>query len=526
MLNEGQYFGKENRYFLIKELGRGAFSEVWLADDKKSGVKVALKVYAAKTDRGLEMFKKEFESVHDMNHTNLLRPDYFDSFEDKPFLVIKYCKNGSTFNRYILQGLRIPEDECWHMLHDVAAGLNYLHKRMPPVLHQDIKPDNILIGDYGNYLITDFGISEAAIDRETIGTRGRNTKEQIAGTTAYMAPERFSKRPKAIMASDIWSLGAMMVELMTGEPPFGNFGGLTQKPDTPILEINGNYSSKLCELIRQCLEFEPKNRPGADMIEDATYKEMHGIPWELRAVHHSTTSFSDEQNHSSEQESISVPKPTPVSPRLIPQPKIVYDDGRFRSDQSKNNEKKPYDNGNSKASSKKLIYGIVAAIVILALFIGVVLALNGDDDPLPAEHQSETMDMTAAKLDSIAREKLALAKEYAAKAEEYSKKYSDQLINSENGKVEIYYTNIIDKYNEYYQQAKAYPSLTSNDPALGEQLSDMAQEARKQLYTIYNMLLHDINDLKGIGSNESAARYQKRADFVMPYISEMLDNGK
>lgn len=530
MLNEGQFFGKEDRYHLIKKLGSGAFSEVWLADDRKGGVQVAIKVYAAKTGQGIAMFEKEFAGVHDMNHTNLLRPDYFDSWEDKPFLVLKYCKNGSTFSHHILAGNRITEAQCWRLLHDVAAGLSYLHRRQPPVLHQDIKPDNILIGDDGQYLITDFGISKTVKEDETVNLKRRSTKEQVAGTTAYMAPERFSRRPKAIMASDIWSLGAMMVELMTGEPPFGEFGGLSQKQDTPIPEIEGNYSQKLCGLVRLCLEFEARKRPSANVIEDLTYRQMHRIPWELPVP--STP--------------MSMPEPEPVPvPKLVtnqelrpeprPEPKLepVYVSNPTPSP-TPYPERDSYNNGSHRVSDygkaahwyddNKLVWTIGAGVVLVVLVIAGFLIFGGGSRKVerPATNNMETSQQLNIDLDSVASEKLALAKDYAEKAENYRKAYGKDLLDPSNGKVEIYYTNIVDKYDEYISLSNAHPGLTLADPSLTVKLSNLAVDARKNLHTIYKMLMHEITVGESKGSTELVTSYKSRAAHIKPYIQKML----
>lgn len=265
-----------DRYELNRLLGRGGFSEVWLAKDIRTGVMVAVKIYApgqGLDEEGITSFSQEFSLVFDMNHTNLLHPTHFDSWNGMPFLILPFCKNGSAF-KYVSEGKTMPENECWKLLHDTAAGLAYLHEKQPPIIHQDIKPDNILINDEGGYMITDFGISARV--RHTLHQAA--AKEQSSGTMAYMGPERFSKNPTPIMASDIWSLGAMLYELMTNDAPFGNFGGGMQKGGAEIPEIKTDYSQQLKDVVYKCLAMNTWDRPSARQLQDYTYAVIHGLP--------------------------------------------------------------------------------------------------------------------------------------------------------------------------------------------------------------------------------------------------------
>lgn len=252
-----------DRYFLERLLGRGNFSEVWLAKDVKTDIQVALKIYAPATgldDHGLNVLSREFAIVVNANQKNLLKPLYYDTYERKPYLVLPFCKNGSI-QKYVGQ---FTEEQAWHLLHDVAAGLAYLHSMNPTVIHQDIKPDNIMINDNGSYMITDFGVSAHA--KSTL-RKSMSMAFSSAGTTAYMAPERFSKDNTPVKASDIWSLGATVYEMLTGDPPFGENGGLVQKRGAEIPELQGDYSPQLKTLLEMCLQEEPWDRPTAEQVE-------------------------------------------------------------------------------------------------------------------------------------------------------------------------------------------------------------------------------------------------------------------
>jgi len=261
-----------DRYFMERLLGRGNFSEVWLAKDTKTDIPVALKIYAPATgldDQGLNVFAREFSLVVNANHKNLLKPLYYDSFERKPYLVLPFCKKGS-----ILKDVgKFTEEQAWHLLRDVASGLAWLHGMNPPVIHQDIKPDNIMVGDIGNYMITDFGVSSHI--KSTL-RKSMSAAFSSAGTVAYMAPERFGTDNSPIMANDIYSLGATIYEMLTGDTPFGDHGGLIQKKGAEIPVLKGDYSDQLKKVITKCLKTNPWERPTAEQLEKYAETALNG----------------------------------------------------------------------------------------------------------------------------------------------------------------------------------------------------------------------------------------------------------
>jgi len=260
-----------NRYFLERLLGRGNFSEVWLAKDTKTDIPVALKIYAPATgldDHGLNVFAREFSLVVNANHKNLLKPLYYDSFDRKPYLVLPFCKKGS-----ILKDVgKFTEDQAWHLLRDVASGLAWLHGMTPPVIHQDIKPDNIMVAENGDFMITDFGVSTHL--RSTL-RKSMSSAFSSAGTIAYMAPERFGKDNTPIMANDIYSLGATTFEMLTGNTPFED-GGLVQKKEAEIPYLKGDYSEQLKKVIEKCLKTNPWERPTAEQLEKYAETALNG----------------------------------------------------------------------------------------------------------------------------------------------------------------------------------------------------------------------------------------------------------
>ena len=182
-----------NRYRLTKKIGKGGFSVVFKAVDEVTNVTQAIKIYAP--DKGLDeksekQFSREYTITQSLIHTNLLKATHYDLLPElkAPFLVMPYCEKGSLAS--LLQDKdALSEEELAKLMADIGDGLYYLHSREPSILHQDIKPDNILIGDDGNYLLTDFGISS-----KMRSTLRKSTMQNSALTVAYAPPEKYTNQ--------------------------------------------------------------------------------------------------------------------------------------------------------------------------------------------------------------------------------------------------------------------------------------------------------------------------------------------
>lgn len=482
-----------DRYKLVKQLGRGGFAEVWLAKDNLTDVQVAIKVYAPGTgldDNGIKIFTQEFSMVFDMNHTNLLRPTHFDCWERMPYLIMPLIKNGSAF-KYLAEGKTIPEDECWKMLHDVAAGLAYLHEKNPPLIHQDIKPDNIMIGDEGQYLITDFGISARV--RSTI--RGGKAQEQSGGTLAYMGPERFSSTPKPIMASDVWSLGAMMYELMTGLPPFGNHGGVLQKNGADIPIIEGDYTQELKDIVTSCLAKETWDRPSARKIEEMAYNKLHGKPVEP------TEPIKP-------QESVKPQEPAktidPIKSQEPSKPKDVKPQKQDKPQSQKPQEpsikkSKPIQAG----PDKKLIIGGIAAAVVL---IGILIAVFSGGSS--KEEVPVIVETPRINYDSIAQVRIQEAMAIKGSADTIIQNHPDEYTDASlYNKVEDIYMSAFNKLND---------ALIDRDSLS----ADVSNTAIQQQADIKAALLNIYKNLDA--GAEYVEEFRTRADAIKPMIQDLL----
>ena len=497
MLIEGQLFAE--KYKLIKLLGRGGFSEVWLAEYDIAKILVAIKIYAPGAgldENGIEMFTQEFSLVFDLNHTNLLRPTHFDTWERQPYLILPYCKNGSTFNKYISGNQHISEGEGWKMLHDVAAGLAYLHDKKPPLIHQDIKPDNILISDEGLYMITDFGISARV--RSTI--RNGMSQEQSGGTLAYMGPERFSSSPKPIMASDVWSLGAMMYELMTGMPPFGNHGGVLQKngADIPIIE-GDEYSQDFKDIIYRCLAKDTWGRPSASKIAEETYNKIHGI----------TSSVTDFEKNQNEKDSNSQFQKS--SSQNVTQANSVT---KGIGDK---NEKFlfPKKFGNLKEMllrNKKIQYGFVG-IVSLIVVITCILVCSGSDTKEEIIKEEESVyQIITINYDSLAQIRSIEGEQIASVADQFLLEHEEDKYDEQYEKVEDIYIKALNKTVE----ALANEDSLSSDVCLS--INSQKDSLANKLFTIYE----DFINTAAIISGDASLKYIERAEKIKPYIEQLI----
>ena len=284
----------DGHYTLIRPLSvDGATADVWLALDmntvtevisadeiarlsdeeiEKLGLMVAIKIYRPQNAldiEGEQRFRDEYMIVFNCNHTNLIHPTHFSIFKGIPYLVLPYCKLGSS---ELLVGNSFEDDAIWKYIYDVSSGLAYLHAKNPPIIHQDIKPANILQDDALHYAITDFGISA-----QRGGTHEFYSEEGNSGTLAYMAPERFQEDAEPIPQSDIWAFGATLYEILTGNVPFGEDGGKNQTETNATIPVVPNVSADIQRLIYACLSKDPGDRPSAEQIVEAAEARQYPI---------------------------------------------------------------------------------------------------------------------------------------------------------------------------------------------------------------------------------------------------------
>ncbi|MBI3736453.1 serine/threonine protein kinase, partial [Candidatus Sumerlaeota bacterium] len=158
---------------------------------------------------------------------------------------------GEDMRTILARNMTFSEDMVLHYLREIGAGLAYAHQL--GIVHRDIKPANIMIDDRNRVKITDFGIAKM-LDSHTT-----NTGTMIVGTPLYMAPEQIDGRP-IDQRADIYALGIMLYELVTGTPPFHEGNIEYQHLHKPVPEITSGVSDKLKRIIYTCIEKDPDKR--------------------------------------------------------------------------------------------------------------------------------------------------------------------------------------------------------------------------------------------------------------------------
>jgi serine/threonine protein kinase len=203
-----------SHYRLIRCIGRGGSGDIYKAWDYYLHRNVAIKVLHHLTEQDHAAILHEARLLARMDHPHIIRVMEFDIHDNIPFLVMTYAPNGSLYQRHP-PGERLALDVIVDYVWQISDALSYLHER--GFVHQDVKPENLLLGAQNQILLADFGIAEL---RQHIQPR---KKQRLFGTIAYIAPERLYD--KAQPASDQYSLAVLVYEWVTGESLFSGSTG-------------------------------------------------------------------------------------------------------------------------------------------------------------------------------------------------------------------------------------------------------------------------------------------------------------
>jgi serine/threonine protein kinase/tetratricopeptide (TPR) repeat protein len=242
-------------------LGAGGMGQVFLATDRRLGRQVALKTLHAELtaqDEARSRFLREARSAAALQHPNIAAVYDAGEADGRLFLAMEFIE-GKPLRRLLVKG-GLPEDQVLRVSQQIAAAIEHAHGR--GILHRDIKPDNVMIDGQGTAKLVDFGIAKAL---ETAGSETLTKPGMFVGTLKYAAPEVISGQ-NATRASDLYSLGILMFEMLCGEtpfdalPPLGFIGAILHGAPIRLRELRADASERLADVVEHLIARAPAER--------------------------------------------------------------------------------------------------------------------------------------------------------------------------------------------------------------------------------------------------------------------------
>lgn len=248
-----------DRYEIIKSIGEGGMANVYLAQDVFLDRKVAVKVLRgdlANDEKFVRRFKREATASANLSHPNIV--EMYDVGEDNGtyYIVMEYIE-GKTLKQLLKKRGALTCPEVVDIMLQLTDGIAHAHDMY--IIHRDLKPQNIMISDDGKIKITDFGIATALNSNQVTQTNS------VMGSVHYLPPEQASGKG-ATIKSDIYSMGIMLFELLTGKLPFKGENAVEialkhMKDDLPsVRKINSNIPQSLENIVMKATAKNPKNR--------------------------------------------------------------------------------------------------------------------------------------------------------------------------------------------------------------------------------------------------------------------------
>ena len=251
-----------DRYRIDREIGAGGMATVYLAEDVKHHRKVAIKVLKEELSAsvGAARFLREIEIAAQLQHPNIL--PLLDSGEAGGLLYfVMPFVDGPSLRQRLAREHELPVGEAVRILVELVDALAYAHSH--GVVHRDIKPDNIMLSGR-HALVTDFGVARAV--SEATGAGKVTTLGVALGTPAYMSPEQATADPNVDQRADIYAVGIVAYELLTGRTPFQGVtpqqvlaAHVTEQPD-PVSKHRPGLSDALAQTVMKCLQKRPADR--------------------------------------------------------------------------------------------------------------------------------------------------------------------------------------------------------------------------------------------------------------------------
>ncbi|MCZ6759674.1 MAG: serine/threonine-protein kinase [Gemmatimonadetes bacterium] len=257
--------GLPQRYTIKRQIGRGGMATVFLAEEHQPNRQVAIKVLDPDVTTRLtrKRFLREIELISGLTHPHIVPIFAAGDAGELLYYVMPFIE-GETLRHRLAHKGALDLDEALHIAWDVADALDHAHKN--GVIHRDIKPENVLISG-GHAVVSDFGIARAVTCAECGDEIQSITKAGIAiGTPLYMSPEQAVGDPNMDGRTDIYSLGCVLYEMVTGQPPFS--GGTTfeimarhtQERIPRVTTPSGPAPASIRQIVTKAMSKDPKNR--------------------------------------------------------------------------------------------------------------------------------------------------------------------------------------------------------------------------------------------------------------------------
>jgi eukaryotic-like serine/threonine-protein kinase len=267
-------------YDLLEKIADGGMGTVYKGRHRDTGDIVAVKIVAthmAGNEVLLKRFEQEYNAARQLDHPNIVRALEFGDTGSRPFMVMEFV-DGESLGRKIEREGRIPEKEAIKIIAQIAQGLHRAHKEK--LIHRDVKPDNILVTADGTAKLADLGLVKEVEADVNLTRTGRGL-----GTPHFMAPEQFKNAKNVDPRCDIYSLGATLYMMVTGDLPFKSTGPLDaymkkiENKLVPPRQIVPGLSDRIDWAIRRAMSADPDQRPSTcrEFVEDLTGRSTRKV---------------------------------------------------------------------------------------------------------------------------------------------------------------------------------------------------------------------------------------------------------
>jgi serine/threonine-protein kinase len=390
-----------NRYQLVRRIGRGGMAEVHLAHDILLDRDVALKILFpehAVDPNFVERFRREAQAVAGLNHPNIVSVYDWGQTGNTYFMAMEYVE-GRTLADLIRRHGKIEARNAAGAAMSIAEALAYAHRNN--VVHRDIKPANILIGSNGAVKVVDFGIARAL---DAGHEEGLTQDGAVMGTATYFSPEQ-AKGEGLDLRSDLYSLGIVLYEMLSGEPPFSGDSALAtaykqvNENPRPLAQLVPGLSIELNTIVAKCMTKNANRRyESAEKLRDDLRRYIDGKPTvagdEYRAVRNQAPLMA-----AGEDEATTVMAPIGLDPNATvampptPQTEVMPATMAPVETLPEYDDEQPSKRG-------YIIGAVVAAAVILGGVVFLVFGMGGSSGVTIPDVKGKTCDVAKAELEA------------------------------------------------------------------------------------------------------------------------------